>query len=136
MEELYVVCRISDIKEGEAAGFVLMQVEEGGEPKAWPILVRRKGDRIYGYENTCPHQRGRLDASPGQFLDKDGKFISCGKHHAQFDLDTGECFMGPCQGERLTPITVVIDDDDVCVTGVRLVEEDGANTPNPACVTK
>ena len=48
MEELYVVCRISDIKEGEATGFILMRVEEGGEPKAWPILVRRKGDRIFG----------------------------------------------------------------------------------------
>jgi hypothetical protein len=30
----------------------------------------------------------------------------------------------------------VIDDDEVCVTGVRLVEDDGANTPHPASVTK
>ena len=48
MEELYVICRTSDIKEGEAAGFVLMRVEEGGEPKAWPILVGARATEFTG----------------------------------------------------------------------------------------
>jgi len=122
MGERHVVCGTSDIKEGEASGFVLMVVGESGEPAPWPILITRKNNRIYGYENTCPHQRQRLDLAPGQFVDKEGKFISCSKHHAQFDLDTGECFMGPCKGARLTPISVVVECDDVCVVGVRVAE--------------
>ena len=72
-----------------------------------------------------------MDTRPGEFLDDEGNFITCGNHHAQFDPDTGHCFIGPCQGQRLTPITLVIDDGDVCLTGVQLAEEDGLDIPDP-----
>ena len=132
MDEIFVVCQTSEIEESHAAGFILLRAEENGEPKPWPILITRKGNQFYGFENNCPHQGGRLDREPGQFLDENGNFITCGKHHAQFDLDTGECFIGPCQGHHLKPISLVIDDGDVCVTGVRLAEEDGLDIPDPA----
>jgi len=131
MDELFVVCQTYQIEDGLASGFVLMRAEESGEAKPWPILITRKGNNFYGFENSCPHQGSRLDTTPGQFMDEEGNFISCGKHHAQFDLDSGECFIGPCQGHRLTPIGLVIDDGDVCVTGVRLAEEDGLDLPDP-----
>jgi len=105
---------------------VLMREGENGEPKPWPIMITRKCNQFYGYENACPHQGERLDTTPGQFLDEDENFITCGNHQAQFDPDTGECFIGPCKGERLTPINLVIDDGDVCLTGVVLAEEDAA----------
>lgn len=129
MSELYAICRTSDIGDSEAAGFVLARAEESGA-KPWPILITRKGGSFYGFENACPHQGGRLDASPGQFLDDDGNFLTCGRHRAQFDLDTGHCFIGPCQGQRLTPIDLVVDDGDVCISGVRLAEEDGLDIPD------
>jgi nitrite reductase/ring-hydroxylating ferredoxin subunit len=84
MSELYAICRTSDIGDSEAAGFVLARAEESGA-KRWPILITRKGSKFYGFENACPHQGARLDASPGQFLDDDGNFLTCGRHHAQFD---------------------------------------------------
>jgi hypothetical protein len=31
----------------------------------------------------------------------------------------------------LTPVDLVIDEGDVCVSGVRLVEEDGLDLPDP-----
>ncbi len=61
----------------------------------------------------------------GEFMDEAGNFIVCSKHGAQFDIDTGHSFSGPCQGKALTPIRIVVDDGDVCVTGVQLAEEDG-----------
>ena len=67
MSERHVVCGTSDIKEGEASGFVLMVKGDGGEPAPWPILITRKNGRIYGFENTCPHQRQRLDLSRARF---------------------------------------------------------------------
>lgn len=100
-----------------------MRAEESGDTRAWPILITRKGNNFYGFENSCPHQGVRLDTQPGQFLDEDGNFITCGNHHAQFDLDTGKCFIGPCQGQSLKPLDLVIDDGDVCITGVMLAEE-------------
>jgi nitrite reductase/ring-hydroxylating ferredoxin subunit len=58
-------------------------------------------------------------------MDEDGNFLTCGQHHAQFDIDSGHCFIGPCQGKQLTSVPLIIDDGDVCVTGVELAEEDG-----------
>lgn len=123
MDELYVICRTVEIDDGQASGFVLMRAEESGDTRPWPIIVTRKGKNFYGFENVCPHQGARLDTQPGQFLDEDGNFITCGRHQAQFDIDTGHCFIGPCQGQKLTPIKLVVDDGDVCLTGVLLAEE-------------
>jgi nitrite reductase/ring-hydroxylating ferredoxin subunit len=132
VDELFVICQTGEIEDAQVSGFVLMRPDENGQAKPWPILVTRKGNRFFGYENACPHQGSRLDTVPGQLLDEDGNFITCGKHHAQFDLDTGHCFIGPCQGQRLAPLNLVIDDGDVCLTGVKLAEEDGLDLPDPA----
>jgi len=131
MDELYAICPTGMIEDAQAMGFVLMRKEANGEGKPWPILITRKGSNFFGYENVCPHQGSRLDTAPGEFMDEDGNFIACGKHQAKFDLDTGQCFIGPCQGQRLTPVTLVIDDGDVCLTGVDLAEEDGLDLVEP-----
>ncbi|MDD2876937.1 MAG: Rieske (2Fe-2S) protein [Acidiphilium sp.] len=131
MNELFVICRTVEIEDSQVSGFVLMRAEETGESKPWPILITRRANQFFGFENACPHQGSRLDTRPGEFLDEDGNFITCGQHHAQFDLDTGHCFIGPCQGQHLTPIALVIDDGDVCLTGVRLTEEDGLDIADP-----
>lgn len=125
MNELFVICRANEIEEEQARGFWLAIRTDEGEVKPWPILVARKGSRFFGYENVCPHAGSRLDTVPGQFMDEDGNFLTCGKHRAQFDIDTGHCFIGPCQGKQLTQVELIIDDGDVCVTGVELAEEDG-----------
>ncbi len=125
MSELYAICQNGAIEDGEATGFLLMRITSTGEPEPWPILITRKGNNFYGFENACPHKGEQLDANnPGAFLDEEGNFLTCGHHGAQFDLDTGKCFIGPCQGKSLTPITIVVDDGDVCVTGVELAEDD------------
>lgn len=134
MDELFVVCRTIEIDDGQVSGFTLMRAEDSGETAPWPILITRKANKFFGYENVCPHQGSRLDVNPGQFLDEEGNFITCGKHRAQFDPDTGHCFIGPCQGQRLTPISLVVDEGDVCVTGVLLAEEDGLDIPDPGSI--
>jgi nitrite reductase/ring-hydroxylating ferredoxin subunit len=124
MSELFAICRTFEISDGEARGFNLSKMENG-QAKPWPIFITRKGNGYYGFENSCPHQGLPLDVTPGEFLDEDGNFLTCGHHQSQFDLDTGHCFIGPCQGKDLPKITLVIDDGDVCVTDVELAEEDG-----------
>lgn len=130
MDELYAICRTFEIDDHDARGFVLKKVNEQGEGVAWPIILSRKGSNFYGFENVCPHAGERLDANSGEFIDEAGNFIVCSKHGAQFDIDTGFCFSGPCQNKSLTPIKVVVDDGDVCITGVELAEEDGLDLPD------
>jgi nitrite reductase/ring-hydroxylating ferredoxin subunit len=130
MDELFVICGVRDVQDEEVRGFTLARVGDGGT-QPWPILIARKGGRLFGYENLCPHGQTRLDTVPGEFMDEDGNFIACGKHKAMFDIDTGHCFIGPCQGQRLTPIELIIDDGDVCITGVPLTDEDGMDIADP-----
>lgn len=134
MDELFVICRTIEIDDGQATGFVLMKRSETGEPKPWPILISRKGNQFFGFENVCPHQGARLDRQPGNFMDEEGNFIRCGVHGAQFDLDTGHCFIGPCQGKDLTPVALIIDEGDICLQGIELAEEDGLDIPDPSAV--
>ena len=130
MDELFVICDVRDVQVEEVRGFTLARATgEGTQP--WLILIARKGGRFYGFENACPHGGTRLDTVPGQFMDEEANFIACGKHGALFDIDTGHCFIGPCQGERLTPITLIIDEGDICITGVPLTDEDGLDIPDP-----
>ena len=64
-------------------------------------------------------------------MDEDGNCITCGHHQSQLDLDTGQCLIGPCQGKALTPIKLLIDDGDICLSGIDLAEEDGLDLPEP-----
>ncbi|HVQ67688.1 MAG TPA: Rieske 2Fe-2S domain-containing protein [Bradyrhizobium sp.] len=88
MDTLFAICATYEVDDGQAAGFMLMRKQLDGGAKPWPILITRKGNSFFGFENACPHQGLRLDAVPGEFMDEDGNFITCGNHHAQFDLDT------------------------------------------------
>jgi nitrite reductase/ring-hydroxylating ferredoxin subunit len=123
--ELYAVCHVNDVIKRRAVGYVLARLNEAGKTVPFPIVIARKEGKFYAYVNRCPHQGARLDFEPRQFLDASQRFLLCGKHGAQFEIDTGVCNDGPCLGERLERVEVVIDDDEVCVTGIALAEEDG-----------
>ncbi|GGF65241.1 (2Fe-2S)-binding protein [Azorhizobium oxalatiphilum] len=131
MSDLFAICSTYEIDDGDARGFVLARLDESGASRPWPILVTRRSNAFYGFENACPHKGVRLDTVPGEFLDEEGNFLSCGVHHARFDLDTGHCFIGPCQGQALTPVKLVIDDGDICLVDVNLAEEDGLDIDDP-----
>ena len=121
----YAICSMNDIPSKRARGFHLMVVEDGS-PRPWPIIVVRWGRQVFGYLNKCPHDGVHLDWERNQFLDPNGTRLMCGKHGALFELGTGICIDGPCKGRGLTPVALAVIDDDICVTGVTLVEDDEA----------
>ena len=57
---------------------------------------------------------------------------------ASIEISSGLCLDDPCKGERLERIEAFVDGEDVCITGVDLVEEDGLdrdeNDENPEVV--
>jgi len=120
----YAICSMNDIPSQRARGFHLMIVEEDGTKRPWPIVVVRWGKQVFGYLNKCPHDGVNLDWERNQFLDPNGIRLMCGKHGATFELGTGFCMEGPCKGRSLTPVALAVLDNDICVTGVTLVEED------------
>jgi nitrite reductase/ring-hydroxylating ferredoxin subunit len=68
------------------------------------LLVARRGDNIYLYENRCPHTSETLDPEGGSVSNADGGLMTCQRHAAQFITETGECVAGPCLGEALVPV--------------------------------
>jgi len=120
----YAICAMSDIPSQRARGFQLLIVGDDGAPRPWPIIIVRWGRQIFGYVNKCPHDGVNLDWETNQFLDPNGVRLMCGKHGALFELGTGICVDGPCKGKGLTPIALTVLDNEICITGVRLVEDE------------
>ena len=122
----YAICRLSDIPSQQARGFKLMIVGDDAETRPWSIFVVRWGRQVFGYLNKCPHDGVNLDWERNQFLDSNGIRLMCGKHGSLFELGTGRCVDvdSPCKGRGLTPVALTIIDDDICVTGVTLVEDE------------
>jgi len=85
----------------------------------WPFrgFVVRKGDAVYGYQNSCVHVGHPLNWSPDRFLTKDRSAIICASHGAMYCIDSGECFAGPCRGKSLRKVDIDVRDGVVFVTG-------------------
>ncbi len=95
-----VLCHSDEIAEGEAKGFEL----EGRKL----VVVRRRG-KLHVYHNSCPHRSIPLEWMPDQFLDHDKHFIQCATHGALFRIEDGECIAGPCVGDRLEPVSFLLE---------------------------
>jgi nitrite reductase/ring-hydroxylating ferredoxin subunit len=119
------LCRLEDIPDGEAKGFVL-----GRGAARREVFVVRRGAAVLGYENACPHVGTPLDLDPDQFLSEDGRYLVCATHGALFRIEDGFCIDGPCQGLHLTAAPVVVEDGVVTLHGARAEPGDDAG---PAC---
>lgn len=77
------------------------------------LMLFRHGGEIVGYHNVCPHQGRNLNYAPDRFLfDPAGKLV-CPHHGAMFDVASGICLQGPCQGAALRKVSIRITDDIV-----------------------
>jgi nitrite reductase/ring-hydroxylating ferredoxin subunit len=76
----------------------------------WPLrgFIVRKGKTVYAYENSCAHLGHPMNWVPDGFLGRDRRAIQCASHGAQFEIETGLCFAGPCLGKSLRKIDVEV----------------------------
>lgn len=99
------LCCLFEITDFSAKGFTV--IIEGTETD---IFLVRAGNEIYGYVNSCPHTGVNLDWMPDEFMDITGKLIQCATHGALFNLQDGFCCYGPCAGDSLQPVKLVLED--------------------------
>lgn len=98
------LCHLDELAEPGSRGF---DPDRSGRDTLF--VVRAQG-RVRGWRNACPHIDGapmawRKDA----YLNAAADRIVCFAHGAQFDLATGVCLSGPCLGQHLTPVPLVVD---------------------------
>lgn len=89
------LCEISALEEGKSLGF---------SSHKGPVFAVKYDNQIYVYQNECPHLGVNLEFMEDEFLDQDGALIQCSTHGALFDIETGNCLSGPCQGDYLTKV--------------------------------
>lgn len=93
------LCRVADLPEGQSVGFD--PLDEGRDT----MFVVRKGGTVHAWRNLCPHyDRARMAWKKDEFLNGDRSRIMCAAHGALFRIEDGVCEIGPCVGQRLTPV--------------------------------
>lgn len=102
------LCRLDDIGEGSSRG---LTAHYGG--RMHDVFVVRMQGEVYAYLNSCPHTGGPLDWVPDQFLSLDGQHIQCATHAALFRIQDGFCIAGPCSGQSLTRLPVIVTDGEI-----------------------
>jgi nitrite reductase/ring-hydroxylating ferredoxin subunit len=123
--DVFVICRAGTIGYGSAKLFNLSALDADGAPQPFPILVVRTGAQDYaGFVNRCPHLGAGLDDEGEVLFTQDHSALRCGRHGATFDRRSGACLSGPCVGSALEPVALVVIGGDLCLCGVRLVEDD------------
>ncbi|RAX41159.1 Rieske (2Fe-2S) protein [Rhizobium tropici] len=101
------LCRTEDIGEGKARGFGPV----GGYRRK--IIVLRKEGRLHAWLDACPHypQGTPMAWRSNAYLNGDGTHIACHSHGALFDMETGECVLGPCLGQGLTRVELTVTEE-------------------------
>jgi nitrite reductase/ring-hydroxylating ferredoxin subunit len=88
-------------KDGDIATFEFE--DRLGVPKEG-FVVLHKGE-FYAYENRCPHWSVPITDRNELFHDNIGLII-CPLHGATFEMNSGTCISGPCEGDALVSMRV------------------------------
>lgn len=83
------------------------------------IFITQRDGEFYAYNNLCPHLQTELEFLENQFLDRDGEYIECSTHGALFNVESGECISGPCQGDFLEKVKINVHSDG----GIYIVQD-------------
>jgi nitrite reductase/ring-hydroxylating ferredoxin subunit len=102
-----ILCPVAEVTE---AGKDVMHEDQG--KRSYYMLFARAGE-ILAYHNVCPHQGRNLNYAPDRFLFDPQGLLVCPHHGAMFDVASGICLQGPCQGASLQKVAIRIADDQV-----------------------
>lgn len=103
-EDYLFVCSIHDLGEGECAS-----ISRNGKSY---FVVNKEGS-CFGYLNACPHLGTHLEFQENKFLTLDKSLIQCAMHGALFEIQSGLCISGPCNGQSLEPVACEIQGEAV-----------------------
>ena len=107
-----VICRLDQLRPGTGLS-VCLDTPHG----PLSLAVFRCRDGVRAFLNRCPHQGRPLNWAPDEFLFDASGWLVCPHHGACFDLQSGHCEQGPCQGAGLQPVPVELRGADVCLPG-------------------
>ncbi|TVR17859.1 MAG: Rieske (2Fe-2S) protein [Planctomycetota bacterium] len=78
------------------------------------VILVKDGSTVQAWRNSCPHVGVALDYGDGNCLLEPGVLI-CSMHGALFDASSGLCTDGPCRGDSLTAVPILIHSQGIDV---------------------
>ena len=106
MMSVVVLAKLTEISNGQAKGFDPLN---NGQDS---MFIVRQDDKAYAYVDICPHYGSTtLPWKKDRYLSADNKHIVCAAHRAVFDIQDGTCVNGPCLGQALKKIEIVVSSD-------------------------
>ena len=113
-----ILCRLCELEDGEARGIAV-------ESLSRKVIVVRKGGEVFGYLDACPHYSSGTPMAwkRDAYLNGERTHLACHAHGALFDIETGECVIGPCLGQVLTRVPLRIDASGLVLMSTESMEE-------------
>jgi nitrite reductase/ring-hydroxylating ferredoxin subunit len=104
MSNEHFICSCDDIQTGTAKGFCVNDVRF--------FIVNNSGNFL-AYINSCPHLKIPLEWQENSFFCQDTDLLRCSTHGALFLPENGLCVSGPCVGQSLKPVDLIIRDERI-----------------------
>lgn len=90
------------------AGAVVVYAGEGDQRVS--LILTRQGDVIACFRNRCAHANYPLQRADGRIVVQEARYLVCAAHGASYALSDGACAGGPCNGDGLERIAIVLKD--------------------------
>jgi nitrite reductase/ring-hydroxylating ferredoxin subunit len=96
------IARLAEIADGAARAFDFRVGDA-----LFSVIVARRGESVWAYENVCPHAEFPLERFDGSVLVQAGRYLVCAAHGASFVLESGAC-VALRSGKGLDRVEVVV----------------------------
>ena len=90
------------------AGAIVVYAGEGDARVA--LILTKQGNAIACFRNRCAHANYPLQRADGRIVVQEARYLVCAAHGASYTLTDGACAGGPCNGEGLERIAIVVRD--------------------------
>ncbi len=107
------ITAVAEVPTDSTMLVTLERIETGETLEA--ILTRLGDGSVVAFKNQCQHWTDvQLDRGSGAAI-RDGQVL-CRKHGAAFQLESGYCDFGPCEGSTLVTVETAVEDETVRLT--------------------
>lgn len=90
------------------AGAIVVHAGEGDARVA--LILTRHASGISCFRNRCAHANYPLQRADGRIVVQEARYLVCAAHGASYTLTDGACAGGPCNGDGLERVAVVVRD--------------------------
>ena len=109
------ICYKNQLTDGH---YIRVEVIYANKPSSI-IIFQYKGNYL-AYLNLCVHMPRTLDCEKDIIFDDTGENLRCSMHGITYDPITGKSQSEICKGEKLTPIKIIEDNENIWIVDKRV----------------